>query len=100
MYVEYVLKCSLLAVGSPPPPTPSCPQFDLRLSNDTTYTIEGFYQVTEGNVETCINGTYSSICDVGWDDVEAQLICNALDFPEPFYRKLTIYREGCNPEEL
>ena len=49
--------------------------------------------MTEGNVETCINGTYSSICDVGWDDVDAQLICNVLGFSEPFYRKLTIYRE-------
>ena len=47
----------------------------------------------EGNVETCINGTYSSICDVGWDDIEAQLICNALGYAEPFYRKLILLME-------
>lgn len=64
----------------------------MRLNNQTSYTTEGFYQIFEGNVETCLNGTYVSICDVGWDDVEAQLICNALGYAEPFYRKLTLYK--------
>ena len=88
MYERHVIFSLLAGIA---PPTPSCSDFDLRLANQISSTIEGFYQVVEGNVETCINGTYSSICDVGWDDVEAQLICNALGYPEPFYRKLTLY---------
>ena len=80
----------MFSVGTTPP---TCQPFDLRLANQTTSTIEGFYQVYEGNVETCINGTYSSICDVGWDDIEAQLICNALGYAEPFYRKLILIME-------
>ena len=78
----------LLCTGAIPPPT--CQQFDLRLTNQTTYTTQGFYQVNEGNVETCINGSYHSICDIGFDDVEAQLICNALGYSAPFYRKLVL----------
>ena len=79
------------------PPEPSCQEFALRLTNtsypsqdrsrfsrqaDTTVVI---YQ---GNVEICINGTYVAICDLGWDDVEAQLVCNSVGYGEPFFRKL------------
>ena len=29
-----------------------------------------------GRVEVCVNGRYQSICDAGWDDHNAQVICN------------------------
>ena len=29
-----------------------------------------------GQVKVCINGSYHEICDVGWDDLDAQVVCN------------------------
>ena len=49
-------------------------------------TIEDNNPVYVGVVETCFNGSYFSVCDIGWDDVEAQLICNALGYIEPYFR--------------
>ena len=68
-------------------PEPRCNDFDLTLEN-ISFFLQDSYVVYAGNVETCINGTYFSICDIGWDDVEAQLICNALGLVEPYFRKL------------
>ena len=65
-----------------------CQQFDIRLTNQMFYISQGFTQVVEGNVESCLNGTYVAICDVGWDTVDAQVICNALGYGVPFFRKL------------
>ena len=71
--------------------TTTCTEFDLRLMNRTSsFTTLGSYYVYEGNVEVCINGTYVAICDEGWDDTEAQLVCNYVGFGEPFYRKLSV----------
>ena len=67
-------------------PIPPCTEFDFRARNLSSKTAQGFYQIIEANVEICINGTYVAICDLGWDDKEAQLACNALGFSEPFYR--------------
>ena len=69
-------------------PTPTCQQFEVRLTNQSTYTDQDSAMVVEGNVESCLNGTYFAICDVGWDDVEAQVICNALGYGTPLFRKL------------
>ena len=68
-------------------PEPRCNEFDLRLTN-TSFSSEDVYVVVEGNVEICINGTYVAICDLGWDDVEAQLACNVAGYREPLFRKL------------
>ena len=67
-------------------PEPRCNDFDLRLAN-ISYFVQNGSQVVAGNVETCLSGSYFSICDIGWDDVEAQLICNALGYVEPYFRK-------------
>ena len=77
-----------------PTPTapPRCNDFDLRLGN-TSSSFQGTNLVYyAGTVETCFNGSYFSICDIGWDDVEAQLICNALGLIEPYYRKLVLQK--------
>ena len=59
----------------------------MKLANSVVHVTDSSYLVYEGNVEICINGTYIAICDQGWDDVEAQLVCNAVGYGEPAYRK-------------
>lgn len=72
------------------PPT-GCNELDLRLTN-TSFSIQDVYAVFEGNTEICLNGTYVAICDLGWDDVEAQLVCNSQPgLGAPFYRKFYTY---------
>ena len=47
----------------------------------------------EGNVEICINETYVAICDLGWDDMEAQLVCNHEGYGAPYFRKFCTYMQ-------
>ena len=70
-------------------PAPSCDDFDLRLVNTSFVLVDSNPAIT-GNVEACLGGSYISVCDVGWDDVEAQLFCNALGYSEPFFRKFVL----------
>ena len=67
-------------------PEPGCSEFDLRLTN-TSFSSQDVYVVYEGNVEICVNGTYVAICDLGWDNVEAQLACNLEGYGAPYFRK-------------
>ena len=67
-------------------PPPGCNEFDMQLTNTFSYFQDGNL-IYEGNVEICINGTYVAICDLGWDDVEAQLACNIAGYSAPFFRK-------------
>ena len=68
-------------------PEPRCNDFDVRLANVSLSSQDGNQIVVVGTVEICNNGSYFSICDVGWNNVGAQLICNALGYTEPYFRK-------------
>ena len=48
-------------------------QYQLGNAN-TTYLFDGSYRVT-GRIEVCTNSTYNSVCDYGWDDVDALVFC-------------------------
>ena len=41
-----------------------------------------------GSVEICLGGSFLSICDEGWGQEEAQVACNALNYPSTSYCKL------------
>ena len=45
---------------------------DVRLANGSTQ--------FEGRVEVLINGSWGIVCDDGWDDLEAQVICSSLHY--------------------
>ena len=46
----------------------------MRLQNET-YTYPNDQAVIQGRVTVCMNGSYQPICDIGWDDVDAQVLC-------------------------
>ena len=39
-----------------------------------TYGDDGSYTVT-ARVDICYNQTYRSLCDYGWDDIDAEVFC-------------------------
>ena len=43
--------------------------------------VDGFVE-NEGRVEVCVNGVWSSVCDDGWDQTDAHVVCQQLDHPE------------------
>ena len=50
----------------------NCRHADVRLQ-------DGSYP-NEGRVEVCINGVWSSVCDIGWDSSDANIVCSQLGY--------------------
>ena len=50
----------------------ACATGDLRLT--------GGSNEYEGRVEICMNGVWGSICDYGWDSIDASVVCKQLQY--------------------
>ena len=37
-------------------------------------------QVSRGIVEVCVSGSYSRVCDDGWDNRDASVVCSQMGF--------------------
>ena len=60
------------------------------------YTNVGSLRIAEGRVEVCnSNGEHESVCDIGWDTVEAHLICSYffIDYGKLNYYNIINYTE-------
>ena len=42
------------------------------------YGSSDLYLTLEGPVEVCIDGQYESLCDIGWDEADAQALCHSV----------------------
>ena len=50
----------------------NCTTGKIRLTGGTTQ--------YEGRVEVCMNGVWGTICDNGWDSIEAYAVCHQLGY--------------------
>ena len=72
-------------VSAPPPP---CYDGQVQLREITFASTADGYNYTEGLVEVCINETYTAICDEGWDNNAAAVVCRSLGLNAPYYGML------------
>jgi hypothetical protein len=56
-----------------------CFDGETRLEN-TTYSYKDEVFVHGGRVEVCYSGTYHPVCDEGWTDNDAAVVCNSIGF--------------------
>jgi len=52
----------------------------LVLCRDGQLRLVGGSEPTEGRVEICYNETWGTICDDGWGDEEANVVCSSLGY--------------------
>ena len=53
-------------------PNASCTDGAIRLRNG--------YIAGEGRVEMCINNAWGTVCDDGWDNADASVVCRELGY--------------------
>lgn len=51
-----------------------CPEGEIRLLGGTT--------ALEGRVEVCTNNEWNRVCEVGWGNADAKVVCRQLGYSE------------------
>ena len=47
---------------------------------DRDVRLVGGNSVSEGRVEMCYNGVWGSVCNYGWNNIDAAVVCRQLGF--------------------
>ncbi|XP_064394599.1 deleted in malignant brain tumors 1 protein-like isoform X5 [Halichondria panicea] len=68
---------------------PVC-SLDVKFTNQTLDFSSGL-QVVTGRVDVCVNGSYSALCDVGFDIDDAVVGCNYFGYPSPYWEAEVAY---------
>ena len=68
----YVCACVMCAVCDGPGVVSGCGGQRVRLVNGTA---------TAGRVEVCIENTWGTVCDDGWGEDDARVVCRELGLP-------------------
>ena len=66
-------------------PTP-CFDGDIQIADGAYGYDDNYYY--GGRVEVCLDEVYHPVCDLGWDDLEAAVVCNYFGYTRPSYRML------------
>ena len=60
----------------------SCADGAVRLANGSSE--------REGRVEVCYNGVWGTVCDYGWDEVDANVVCRQLGYGQQGTARITL----------
>ena len=67
--------------------TSYCYDGEVRLENSTYSYYDGRGSSYGGRVEVCYSGAFYPVCDDGWTNNEATVICKYIGYGLPYYRK-------------
>lgn len=76
----------VLAYSQDLPPFEECVnEGEVQLTNVSQGENPFFYA---GRLQVCYQGAYGGVCDLGWDEADAAVVCRSLDFGPPMFREL------------
>ena len=61
--------------GGPITPDPECYSEGRVNLGPLDYDFSGLLSSVVGPIEICVDGQYLSLCDIGWDEANAQALC-------------------------
>ena len=56
----------------------ACEDGYVRLVNDRESPARIKDEISQGRVEICMNGTFQSVCDSGWNNEDASVVCSEI----------------------
>ncbi len=58
----------------------TCEDGYVKFVNENENPVRIKDEISQGAVIMCMNGTFHSICDVGWDNQDASVLCSEMGF--------------------